>query len=136
MPREQNIFNFLYFWDSLVYVCKVLKNSHLFPKRINFLQDNQTEEDPAKLSRLFYLQLYSSVLNSDQDFTNIKTSEEKSVKKFTFPKTLSDWTNTLLKKKEALKRTLSEDFERDTAESIHETVIGRVHCIQSGRNIT
>ena len=36
---------------------------------------------------------------------------------------MSDFTNTLLKKKEALKGTLSEDFERDAGESLHETVI-------------
>ena len=36
---------------------------------------------------------------------------------------MSDFTNTLIKKKEALKGTLSEDFERDAGESLHETVI-------------
>ena len=68
------------------------------------------------------MQLYSSVLNSEQ----IK-QEETSNKKFAIPKALSDLKTTLRenidKKREALKRTFSEDFEADAPESLHETVI-------------
>ena len=71
------------------------------------------------------MQLYSSVLNSEQ----IKAEEESSNnnKKFAIPKALSDLKTTLRenidKKREALKRTFSEDFEADAPESLHETVI-------------
>ena len=38
------------------------------------MQNNKLDEDPAKLSRLFYLQLYSSVLNSEQESKEDKRS--------------------------------------------------------------
>ena len=91
----------------------------------NTFQQQQLDEDPAKLTRLFYLQLYSSVLNSEQ----IKAEEtsHSTNKKFAIPKALSDLKTTLRenidKKREALKRTFSEDFEADAPESLHETVI-------------
>ena len=44
-------------------------------------------------------------------------------RKFTLPKVLSDFTNTLLKKKEAIKRTFSEDYERNSSQTLHETIV-------------
>ena len=44
-----------------------------FPPFQNINQPQLVEEDPAKLSRLFYLQLYSSVLNSPENQQKEKT---------------------------------------------------------------
>ena len=91
-----------------------------FPPFQNINQPQLVEEDPAKLSRLFYLQLYSSVLNSPENQQKEKTGPNR---KFTLPKVLSDFTNTLLKKKEAIKRTFSEDYERNSSQTLHETIV-------------
>ena len=93
-----------------------------FPPFQNINQP-QLEEDPAKLSRLFYLQLYSSVLNSSENQQNLAKEKTGPNRKFTLPKALSDFTNTLLKKKEAIKRTFSEDYERNSSQTLHETIV-------------
>ena len=94
-----------------------------FPPFQNINQPQLVEEDPAKLSRLFYLQLYSSVLNSPENQQNLAKEKTGPNRKFTLPKVLSDFTNTLLKKKEAIKRTFSEDYERNSSQTLHETIV-------------
>ena len=81
------------------------------------------------MSRLFYLQLYSSVLNSE---TSQATEKQQSKAQ----KLLSSVTNTLKRKTskpensendltnhQDIHRTISRDFEQDNEESLHETVI-------------
>ena len=85
------------------------------------------ENDPARVSRLFYLQLYSSVLNSTEPQNQPKQQSKAQ-------KLISSVTNTLKRKSSKndnsseivhpqLQRTLSQDFEQDNEESLHETVI-------------
>ena len=109
-----------------------MRSHHLtkfFPPFQNINQP-QLEEDPAKLSRLFYLQLYSSVLNSSENQQNLpKEKTGPSGRKFTLPKALSDFTNTLLKKKEAIKRTFSEDYERNSSQTLHETIVNEKRSV-------
>ena len=91
-------------------------------------QEDDLENDPARVSRLFYLQLYSSVLNSTEP-----QKEPKQLSKA--QKLISSVTNTLKRKSSKndtlnsefnhpqLQRNLSQDFEQDNEESLHETVI-------------
>lgn len=91
-------------------------------KKAHFEAENE-DQDPARVSRLFYLQLYSSVLNSEapnNEQATIKTSQKL------LPKVkshLTDLTNTLMRKNLEKTYSAAEDFERDAGDSLHETVV-------------
>lgn len=107
--------------DSL----KLKKNSTQSSIRQSINSQRQQSEadndnDPARVSRLFYLQLYSSVLNAAKE-------EEEAKKKVSSVSRTQKLLNTLLRTKpEAhpqLQRNSSEDFEREAGETSRESIV-------------
>ena len=123
----------------------LFQNSSVLRKSPDKSSESQEEDqDPARVSRLFYLQLYSSVYNAatKPEVENPTVPPEESQSKTNrAQKILSSVTNTLLRNNvknnkdnlsstvtsqgqhASLKRNASEDFERDAEGSMHESVI-------------
>ena len=124
-------------------VSKLFQNSSVLRKSPDKSSESQEDDqDPARVSRLFYLQLYSSVYNAATKPEVKNTAPEETQSKTNrAQKILSSVTNTLLRNNAknnkdnlsstvtsqgqhaSLKRNASEDFERDAEGSMHESVI-------------
>ncbi len=133
-PDEEEIFQP---FDQHRPVPSIAKDSVRLKNKAKIEENLEEENDPARVSRLFYLQLYSSVLNAaaaedKEKKEKLSTNQRKNLAQ----KFFHSVTGTLLKRKnsrdlnpdpdESLKRvqiSAEQDFEQNASESLHESVV-------------